>query len=73
MSDLKLINEFINEFDGNRPTSQLIDIINYTKPLGLNYGHIYHSIKASSVIGGFNGRGYWKWAEHYLMNMYSTH
>jgi len=46
MSELKLINEFINEFENNRSTSHLIDIIDTTRPLGLGYGHVYHSIRA---------------------------
>jgi SAM-dependent methyltransferase len=56
MPDFKLINEFINEFENNRSTAHLIDIIDTTRPLGLGYGHIYHSIRASSIIEGFNGR-----------------
>jgi hypothetical protein len=56
MTELKLINEFIDEFENNRSTSHLIDIIDTTRPLGLGYGHIYHSIRASSVIGGFKDR-----------------
>jgi hypothetical protein len=55
MSELKLIDDFINEFRSNRSTSHLIDIIDDARPLGLGYGHIYHSIRASSLIGGFNG------------------
>lgn len=46
MAELKLINEFINEFENNRSTSHLIDIIDTTRPLGLGYGHVYHSIRA---------------------------
>lgn len=56
MSDLKLIDEIINEIKGNRSTSHLVDMTDNARPLGLGYGHIYHSIRASSVIGGFNGR-----------------
>lgn len=56
MTELNLFDQLIRELECNRPTSHLIDTIDKTKPLGLSYSHIYHSIRASKLIGGFNGR-----------------
>lgn len=51
-----MLEELIQEIQCDRPTSHLIDSIDRTKPCGLGYSHIYHSIRASRLIGGFNGR-----------------
>jgi SAM-dependent methyltransferase len=56
MSDLRLIDEFINVFKTGGDTSHFIEIIDQRKPLGLGYGHIYHSMRAAGVIGGFDNR-----------------
>lgn len=55
MTDLELINEFIAECENNRLSSHLINIIIARRHFGLQYGHIFHSIKALSVIEGFSG------------------
>lgn len=70
MSELNLFDQLIRELESNRPTSHLIDTIDKTLPLGLSYSHIYHSIRASKLIGELMVVGYWKWAERYQMNMY---
>ena len=56
ISDLRLIDEFINVFVSGCDTSHFIEILDQRKPLGLGYGHIYHSLRADSLIGGFNNR-----------------
>jgi hypothetical protein len=56
MTDLRLIDEFINVYTAGGDTNRFIEIIDQQKPLGLGFGHIYHSTRAAQVIGGFQNR-----------------
>ena len=56
VSDSDLIIDFIREFNTSNSTSSYIDIVDNVKPMGLSYGHLFHSIRASSLIGSFEGK-----------------
>jgi len=48
-----LVDEFLTIFNSGQPTDHLISTINQNRPLGMDYSDIFHSQRASRLIGRF--------------------
>ena len=50
------VNSVVQHLESSRITTHLVDQVNTVKPYGLDFSDIYHSYRAKTLLGGFDGK-----------------